>query len=285
MYNRLMQWLEHAVWLQKTMGTPVRQLYLDLPGTAPLVPSARRRRPSGIRRIGRELSSFALPTPEKAKEQRLRMLLQSHLRRPVHLIITDNVTNMVHISEQDDSFQIRLHRMFLEADGRMVWTLARFIETGDGIYRARLSEFIEEYSYLIKHKAPDPDPRGEVHDLQEIFDSLNERYFGGRVRATITWGQRPSSKPRHHKSVKLGTYNARTRTITIHPLLDRSFVPRFFVEFVVYHEMVHAVVGGEKRGDRVYHHTGEFRELERRFDRYLEAVGWEKDNRVRLLYF
>lgn len=249
------------------------------------MPSARKRRPSGVRRIGRELSSFALPTPEKAKEQRLRMLLQSHLRRSVHLVITDNVSNMVHVTEQGDSYQIRLHRMFLEADSRIVWTLARFIETGDGTYRARLSEFIEEYSYLIRHRTPEPEPHGEVHDLQEIFDSLNDRYFGGKVKATITWGQRPGGKPRHHKSVKLGTYNAHTKTITIHPLLDRAFVPRFFVEFVVYHEMLHAVVGREKRGGRVYHHTGEFRDLERRFEHYLEAVNWEKDNRVRLLYF
>jgi hypothetical protein len=62
----------------------------------------------------------------------------------------------------------------------------------------------------------------------------------------------------------------------MNPLLDRRTVPRFFVEFIVYHEMLHADIGVETRNGRRRVHTWEFRRRERLFREYARAISWEK---------
>ena len=57
----------------------------------------------------------------------------------------------------------------------------------------------------------------------------------------------------------------------VHPLLDDDRVPRFFVEYIVFHELLHAVVPAEKSGGRRYDHSVTYRKLERSFPRYDEA--------------
>ena len=46
--------------------------------------------------------------------------------------------------------------------------------------------------------------------------------------------------------------------IRIHPLLDRAFVPTWFLEYVVFHEMLHAMVPDryDEQGRRLVHHDG-----------------------------
>jgi hypothetical protein len=58
------------------------------------------------------------------------------------------------------------------------------------------------------------------HDLRQIFDDLNRRYFAGAIDATTAW-------TRQRK--RLGYYKVETRQIYIHHGLDRADVPRFFV--------------------------------------------------------
>jgi predicted SprT family Zn-dependent metalloprotease len=72
--------------------------------------------------------------------------------------------------------------------------------------------------------------------------------------------------------------------VRIHPILDDAFVPRFFLEYVVYHELCHAALPSVVGADgRLRHHTAEFHALERQFPRYDEAVAWQTQNLDRLL--
>src|SRR3712207_8543596 len=43
-------------------------------------------------------------------------------------------------------------------------------------------------------------------------------------------------------TIKLGSYSAIERLIRIHPTLDAEWVPRYFVSYIVYHELLHHVV-------------------------------------------
>jgi hypothetical protein len=72
--------------------------------------------------------------------------------------------------------------------------------------------------------------------------------------------------------------------IRIHPLLDQPFVPRWFLEYVLYHEMLHSVVPEEvdSTGRRRIH-TQEFYRRERAFPRYHRARRWETENLARCL--
>jgi predicted SprT family Zn-dependent metalloprotease len=118
---------------------------------------------------------------------------------------------------------------------------------------------------------------GECFDLKEIFDDLNERYFDKRIVAQITWGQR-SNKRRRRNSIKMGSYVLDDKLIRIHRSLDREFVPRFFIEWVIYHEMLHEVHQAPVVNGRRQFHSKAFLVDEAKYEHYELAKYWERSH-------
>ena len=107
--------------------------------------------------------------------------------------------------------------------------------------------------------------QGRRFDLRRICEELNLRYFGGQLRIRrLSW-----SRKRNRRI--LGHYDDAHNTIVIDRRLDSPQVPRYVVEFVVYHEMLHAFFGEEVRNGRRWVHHRPFREAERRFHDYERA--------------
>jgi hypothetical protein len=124
---------------------------------------------------------------------------------------------------------------------------------------------------------------GRFFDLRAIFDKVNARYFRNRLRGyTIAWGQRRRERPKSY--IVFGSIQEEDRMIRIHPLLDRQFVPLWYVEYVVFHEMLHAFVPDrhDSAGRRIVHHEG-FLERERQFRHYRRSIDWEQENLGRFL--
>lgn len=124
---------------------------------------------------------------------------------------------------------------------------------------------------------------GRYFDLREIFDKLNAKHFRNRLRGyKIVWGRKRKLPPREY--FVFGTIQEDDRLIRIHPLLDRRFVPLWFLEYVIYHEMCHAVVADkyDSAGRRIVHHE-KFFERERRFPHFRRAQKWEQENLARFL--
>ena len=124
---------------------------------------------------------------------------------------------------------------------------------------------------------------GQHHGLQEIFDRLNRRYFGGRVQAHITWARQTRPQRRARRSIKLGSYHSQRQLIRVHPVLDADWVPEYFVSYIVYHEMLHQVVPPQSVSGRRDFHGPKFRAHERRFEQYDAAIAWERDHLDKLL--
>lgn len=125
--------------------------------------------------------------------------------------------------------------------------------------------------------------QGRYFNLRDLFDKLNARYFRNRLRGyAIVWGRKRAGRPRN--GIVFGTIQEDDRLIRIHPLLDRSFVPTWFLEYVIYHEMCHTVVRDEydSAGRRIVHHE-KFYERERRFHWFRRAKSWEQENLARFL--
>jgi hypothetical protein len=124
---------------------------------------------------------------------------------------------------------------------------------------------------------------GRYFDLREIFDRLNERYFRGRLRGyQVMWGRRRKHRPKEY--FIFGTIQEQDRVIRIHPLLDQPWVPRWFLDYILYHEMLHSVVPEETdAGGRRRVHTEEFYRRERLFPRYRRAREWEDENLAKFL--
>ena len=110
--------------------------------------------------------------------------------------------------------------------------------------------------------------RGRVYNLDKLFDRLNRHYFDGRLeKPTLTWSQRRTRRILgHHDSVH--------ETIVISKTLDTRDVPEWFVEYILYHEMLHIKHPARLIDGRRYYHTNAFRTDERRFPRYEEAQLW-----------
>lgn len=125
--------------------------------------------------------------------------------------------------------------------------------------------------------------QGKFFNLRAIFDKLNAKYFRNRLRDyTIGWGRKRTGRPRDE--IVFATIQEDDRMIRIHPLLDRAFVPAWFLEYVIYHEMCHAVVRDEydSSGRRIVHHE-KFWARERRFHWFKRAKVWEEENLARFL--
>ncbi len=125
--------------------------------------------------------------------------------------------------------------------------------------------------------------QGKFFNLRAIFEKLNAKYFANQLRRySIVWGRKRRQRPKDY--IVFGTIQEEDRMIRIHPLLDRSFVPTWFLEYVVYHEMLHAVVPDQfdSNGRRLVHHE-EFNQRERQFHWFRRAKAWEQENLPRFL--
>lgn len=221
---------------------------------------------------------------EGARQSLERKLRAAHAG-PVILSITDNRHSIITHRVKRGTLEARIHHMFLDAPPVVVDALVRYVTEGDREASAVLGNFIDENGFQVarrKRSAPLVS-KGRHHDLLTIQAKLNERYFGGTMNVLITWGKGPTSKSKQRRTIKLGSYSAIDRLIRIHPALDRKWVPRYFVAYVVYHEMLHHVIPGSRGLGRVNMHPPEFKEREREFRYFQRALDWEKRHVARLL--
>ncbi len=202
------------------------------------------------------------------------------------VILTDNRHTMLSIKRGGDVWTIRLHHMFTHAPPIVLRAVARYAERhcpeASRVLRAFIDANDERVRKPDRSRPIQIDVEGKHHHLQEIFDDLNDRYFGGRITARITWGQR-SRRRRARESIKLGSYTVEDALIRIHPVLDARDVPHFFVAYIVFHEMLHEVHDMPLVDGRRVYHTKAFRRDERRFEAYEAAIAWEKANLHKLL--
>ena len=112
--------------------------------------------------------------------------------------------------------------------------------------------------------------RGHFYDLEAIFEELNTRFFHGLMaRPRLSWS------PTKTRRI-LGHYDPAHNAIIISRIFDHPAVPRYVLEYIVYHEMLHLKHPVKMRGSRRCVHSAEFQEEEKRFPRVAEAEGFLK---------
>jgi SprT-like family len=108
-------------------------------------------------------------------------------------------------------------------------------------------------------------PRGIVYDLEHIFDQLNVRFFHGLLaRPQMTWSQVRSRRSLAH-------YDPAHNAIVVSKIFDHVRVPRYAVDYIVYHEMLHLKHPVKLRGTRRCVHGPEFQAEERLFPELARA--------------
>lgn len=242
-----------------------------------------------------------VPNPDAPRLELQRALNRLTGGRLSALILTDNRRTILSVKpgRPGDRTQLalRIHRSFLGAPPEVLQAVATFLSTQKGTERSR-----EALAVIRQHfgaHRPERKPRravlrpeGETCDLRSIVDDLNQRYFGGRLRVDVTWGR--SSMGEAHQcrgrrgrartsSLQLGSYSYEDRLIRLHRVLDQPGVPRYVIEAVVFHELLHADMPPLVRNGRRYFHTPEFREREREYRHLDKADRWIQDHLPDLL--
>jgi hypothetical protein len=215
----------------------------------------------------------------------LEATLAQEAGREVRLTLTENRSVLLSFKRSHGVVHLRLHRMFLHAPPEVVHAVAggvrRRSRNADGEVRRFMNENLHRVRKLPR-KLPPLLTAGRAHDLKLVFDRLNARFFGSGLRVPLTWG-RGGGRARRG-GLTFGSYDPVLGLIRIHPVLDRREVPTYFLESVVYHEMLHHHLGGipDKAGRTVYHSRA-FREQEARYPFHTQALAWEKENLPLLL--
>ncbi|MFM9904900.1 MAG: SprT-like domain-containing protein [Pyrinomonadaceae bacterium] len=118
--------------------------------------------------------------------------------------------------------------------------------------------------------------KGSVYDLDEIFAAMNAQYFYDSIpKPALTWSAKKTFRI-------LGHHDATHDHITISKSLDSTETPRYVVEYVVFHEMLHIHHPTKHVNGRRYNHTAAFKADERKFAHFDEAERWIEGNVRRL---
>ncbi len=134
----------------------------------------------------------------------------------------------------------------------------RYIASHDISAKARLVRQMRGRKHI--HSA-----RGHHYHLEEIFDDLNQRFFHGLMgRPQLTWS-------RNHARSSLGHYDPAHNTIVISRVFDHPRVPRYAVEYILFHEMLHLKHPVRLRGSRRCVHSREFLAEENLFPEIAQA--------------
>src|SRR5258708_6668842 len=144
----------------------------------------------------------------------------------------------------------------------------RYISSHDITRKAHLMRQMRGRKHL--HSA-----QGRTYDLEAVFEELNARFFHGLLaRPQMTWS-------RDHARNHLGHYDPAHNAIVVSRIFDHPLVPRYAVDYIVYHEMLHLKHPVKLRGSRRCVHSAEFQAEEKLFPRLDEVKRFLK--RLQLL--
>jgi hypothetical protein len=198
--------------------------------------------------------------------------------------------------------ELRLHRSFLEAPDEALQAVAVFVSSRRGTPSSKqaLAKIREHFSRYCRTAAPRSArrtvlrPAGVAFDLRELRDQLIGEYFAPEIQPEITWGKAGSGGRKRgsrggrggrsgRTSIQLGSYSYEDNLIRLHRALDHPRVPRYVLEAVIFHELLHAALPPVVRNGRRYVHTPEFREREKQFRQLERAEKWIERNLSDLL--
>lgn len=197
--------------------------------------------------------------------------------RPLKLRINDNRSTMINVNWDQEVIKASVHRMFIDAPTHVQDDLKKYLIDQEAPVPLSIREYIEvhlpTYDYSDRVPTRTIQFMGKTHNLQSIYEQVNQRYFNNRLALKITWFGRQNYTPK--RQVDLGLFFDHMKLIKVHRILDDQKVPVEVLEFIVYHEMLHAIHPVEvgENGRRIVH-SKKFLSEEALFEHYTFANRW-----------
>jgi predicted SprT family Zn-dependent metalloprotease len=224
------------------------------------------------------------------RQRALERKIRRYYGRNIKLHINNNTTNVFLLEKTYSPHQVKLslHRIFLKAPAPVIKALVRFIKNPVEKYKKDIRIFIYKHSDEIESEPRNARSlplvtKGKHFNLAMIMRRMNRDYFRNRLRVKITWGKAGIVMGKARSNIQFANFDANKNLIRINPALDKRIVPKYFMDYIVFHEMLHKRVPPTiTLSGRLYFHTKAFRQREREFKDFKKAVCWQRKNWDRL---
>ncbi len=233
----------------------------------------------------------ARPEPENSlplalDESAWEALLSAALDAPIEVRYGRARREVIQLRRERGRLQLRLSSLLADAPVEVQQALAEWIRGRGrrGPAQRVLDLWIDARLRREARDAPpqvDLEPRGAHHELAELALELRDDEFAqdfgdGRLPA-IGWGR--AGRSRSRRALRLGSFDPFSFSVRVHPVLDSADAPRFFLRYIVFHELLHAVLDGPPGEDgRRRVHGPQFRARERAYRDFERALEWEKQH-------
>jgi len=142
--------------------------------------------------------------------------------------------------------------------------------------RSMYNAYSKQLTYKRQTRKINYEPKGKYYNLSLIYKSLNIMYFNSELQITnIGWSKKNSY-------TRLGFFDKNRNLIVISKIFDSPHVPLRILQYLMYHEMLHARFPEETVNNRRRIHTPQFRAEERKFPGFVEIQDWININTRRL---
>lgn len=196
----------------------------------------------------------------------------SHPQVPVEIHFT-NMQSYYRARLRRGTYLIKFNEGFINAPRNLMKQLLEKVLTKTQVARPHLQFVHSEEFYGVLYEMESfvdslDTARGTTYNLEDSFRRVNETYFNGSLpKPRLTWNKLITIS-------KFGHYQSSRDVVMISTSLDHPDVPPYVVDFVMYHELLHKKLGVTIRRGKKIVHSREFRELEKEFSHYQEAMNF-----------
>jgi hypothetical protein len=187
-----------------------------------------------------------------------------------------NSSSLFSVNSRKDPITLNINICFMNASTKVLDDIMKAIFRKDkkAQMRVKLNAGKDAFSHILIELAaiamPASSSQGQHHNLGHSFQRVNQSYFNGElVEPALLWNRNINTR-------RMGYWSPIRRAVVINILLDSAKVPLYVLDFVMFHELLHSVLGSNAGKSKVYSHTAEFRQKERLFSHYQEAENFLK---------
>lgn len=226
---------------------------------------------------------------EEDTEEKIRSLLWRYqpefvLAGNLDIVFTRNSNTPVSLNQRQGSGTLRLHVLFCQAPDSILEDVIRFCfasrsRAESKNLRARILDYVGENRQQTIATMSGPGcflARGEVYDLDRILRRVIRDYVPERrlisSRPAIGWSKRPWLTL---MGKWIETAPQERNAILINRRLDDERAPAYYLEYLVYHELLHDLFSIHRSHGRWIRHSAEFQARERACPLYAKAREWE----------
>lgn len=176
-----------------------------------------------------------------------------------------------------------IHEIFLQSSQEVLDALALYLQGKKSKESRKLiRRHIQETDFRKEGFLEPSNLEGCFYHLGHLYSEIKHMYFDCDLDLKLTWFSPRKSRFRRHfvksRSMTFGEYRQALGLIRINRILDQKTVPKFFIAFVIYHEILHHLYPPyvDEKGICRYHGK-EFKRQERKFLQYDAVTAWKRE--------